>query len=63
MSARMTDRHGNTVTAISLDGVQQYVARAANGIVLGAVLGVASAPLTTPEHLAAVGIDLASLSL
>jgi hypothetical protein len=60
MSQRLTDHNGNTVEVARLNGREVFVARAANGILLGRRLGD-QRELTTPADLVAAGIDLGSL--
>lgn len=57
----MRDRHGHTVEVRTIDGRQVYVARMPNGILLGRSLGDGRPELTTPDELAAAGVDLATL--
>lgn len=59
--SRMVDKHGNTVEVASLNGRQVFIPRAPSGFVLGQQMGVKRPDPTKPEHLAALGVDLASL--
>lgn len=61
MPARLTDRNGLTVEPCSIDGVPQFIVRSAGGYLLHGERANGTADPRTPEDLAALGVDLASL--
>lgn len=62
MPARMTDANGITVEPAVIDGVPQYIVRGPRGFLLhGDRATGGTADPKTPEDLAKLGVDLASL--
>jgi hypothetical protein len=58
---RLRDGSGMTVEPAVIDGVAQFIVRGPSGhLTYG--LGMDPGPITTPEGLAAVGVDLATLA-
>lgn len=57
---RLRDAQGYTVEPAVVDGLAQYIVRTPSGH-MTYPLGLDPGPVTTPEQLAALGVDLGTL--